>query len=63
MSLYVLDTDILSLLQLNDPVVSKQVLQHSADELKSCRRFAATMTLENAGREARCLNSAENRLG
>ena len=33
MSLYVLDTDILSLLQLNDPVVSKQVLQHSADEL------------------------------
>jgi hypothetical protein len=30
---------------------------------KSCRRFAATMTLENAGREARCLNSAGNRLG
>ena len=33
MSLYVLDTDILSLLQLNNPHVAKRVLSHSPDEL------------------------------
>ena len=33
MSLYVLDTDILSLLQLNNPQVAKRVLSHSPDEL------------------------------
>ena len=33
MSLYALDTDILSLLQLDNLVVAKRVLQHSPDEL------------------------------